>query len=173
MSQWDKTCPVRPAIPPAHNNGAVLNFSPIEVSKNGKAQINLLLCVVVAPDSLCLMVTAFKLLIAKIRRFRFLLRNANPECSTNNILVEKIGHRIPSCIGEPGDQLIKLYLVRENGGLSLIVLCTSVQTLDAICSNGFKKDPYLIRSLKRQNVTLCTEVYNLTPLAKFLRAHRS
>ena len=53
---------------------------------------------------------------------KILLRNANPECCTDDILEVKFGHRVYCSIDGPRDQLIKCGQVREDWGLGSIVL---------------------------------------------------
>ena len=95
--------------------------------------------------SLCLMVTALDV-ISKYQQ-DYSLRDSKPEGCTDAILVVKFSHRVCGGVDGPGDQLIKLCLVREDWGLSSVVLLALVQTLYTISSPGFKQDPSLIRSV--------------------------
>ena len=138
------TDPVNPAVPVSHYNGAVLRFPPIEVSSGSKPQIQLLTCVMVAENPLRLMVPS--LYCQDKYRLEFILRHGKPECRTDSLFVVKFSLRVRGGVDGPGDQLIKLCLVREDGGPGSVVLLALVQTLDAIRRSSFKHDTSLMGS---------------------------
>ena len=57
----DETRPISPIILDGHQDGAVLTSSPTITAGHTKAQVQLLACVVVAPQSLSLRVTISKI----------------------------------------------------------------------------------------------------------------
>ena len=88
-------------------------------------------------------------------RFKIILRDGKPKCSADALLVVQFCLRIRGRVNGPGDQLIKLCLVREDRSPGSVVLLALVKTFDPIGCNSFKQDTSLIRSknlMSQQNL---------------------